>query len=441
LKRVSLYLAVMIAAVALAAGLAACGSSDDNDNGGGGGGGGSFDLTIGDSLPLTGDLADFGPAGNKAAKLAVTNINKAIKADGLKQTVTLKTQDNSGGTDPQAAVSAARKLVSDGASCIAGAWASSDTIPTAQSVAIPQGVLLISPASTSLDITKLDDPDNLVNRVPPADNLQGPALANFVAGQIGKGKTVSVAGRNDSYGEGLTKAFIQGWEEQQGGKVTGDSPVLYDPAGSSFDSEAQKIVAGNPDAYVIVDFPDTFPKVGPALVRTGKWDPGKTFVTDGLASGDFAKQYQDISDGFRATAPGTPDIGTSSQAFDKLFTSSAPTDVERNTFDGQNFDAVTLCYLAAVAAGSNDGKEMAAKLRDITGPPGKKYTWQQLPQAVKALQAGEDIDYIGASGDINLDENGDPTVGVYDQLRFSGGEIAAFGKQIPLPSIKAVTGE
>jgi branched-chain amino acid transport system substrate-binding protein len=429
----------MVAALALAAGLAACGSSDD-EGGGGGGGGGSFDLTIGDSLPLTGDLADFGPAGNKAAKLAIDNINKAIKATGVKQTVTLKTQDNGGGTDPQAAVSAARKLVSDGSSCIAGAWASSDTIPTAQSVAIPQGVLLISPASTSLDITKLNDPDNLVNRVPPADNLQGPALAEFVARQIGKGKTVSVAGRNDSYGEGLTKAFVQGWEEQQGGKVTGD-PVLYDPAGTSFDSEAQKIVAGNPDAYVIVDFSDTFPKVGPALVRTGKWDPAKTFVTDGLASGDLAKDSQDITDGFRATAPGTPTAGTSSQAFNKLFGSSPPADVDRNTFDGQNFDAVTLCYLAAVAAGSNDGKEMAASLRDVTGPPGTKYTWEQLPQAVKALQDGKDIDYIGASGDINLDENGDPTVGVYDQLKFSGGEIGAFGKQIPLPSIKAVTGE
>jgi ABC-type branched-subunit amino acid transport system substrate-binding protein len=438
LKRVSLYLAVMIAAVALAAGLAACGDSDDNDSGGGGNA--SFDLTIGDSLPLTGDLADFGPAGNKAAHLAVDNINKAIKADGLKQTVNLKTQDNGGGVDPQQAVSAARKLVSDGSTCIAGAWASSDTIPTSQSVAIPQGVLLISPASTSSEITALDDPDNLVNRVPPADNLQGAALAEFVAGQIGKGKTVSVGGRNDSYGEGLSKAFIEGWETQQNGKVTSDSPVLYDPAAASFDSEAQKIVAGNPDAYVIVDFPDTFPKVGPALVRTGKWSPKDTFVTDGLASGDLAADHQDITDGFRATAPGTPAQGPSSQAFNTLFDSSAPKNVDRNTFDSQNFDAVTLCYLAAVAAGSTDGKEMASNLQDITGPPGKKYTWQQLPQAIKALQAGDDIDYIGAAGDINLDENGDPKVGVYDQLKFTGGEIVPFGKQIPLPSIQAVTG-
>jgi branched-chain amino acid transport system substrate-binding protein len=424
--------AARLSLILLAAALAGCG--------GGGGGKKSFDLVIGDSLPLTGDLADFGPAGNKAAHLAIDNINKAIKSDKLKQTVSLKTQDNAGGTDPQQAVSAARKLVSDGATCIAGAWASSDTIPTAQSVAIPQGILLISPASTSLEITKLNDPDNLFNRVPPADNLQGAALADFVSRQIGDGKTVSVAGRNDSYGDGLTGSFIQAWEQQHKGKVTSNSPVLYDPAAASYDSEAQKIVAGNPDAYVIVDFPDTFPKVGPALVRTGKWSPAKTFVTDGLADSTFAKQYQNLNEGFRATAPGTPTEGSSSKAFGKLYESSAPKNVARNTFDSQNFDAVTLCYLAAVSAGSTDGKEMASNLRDVTGPPGTKYTWQQLPQAVKALQDGKDIDYVGASGDINLDENGDPTVGVYDQLRFSGGSIEPFGKQIPLPSIKAVTG-
>ncbi len=435
MKRPSLAIAAAVTAACLAAGISACGGG-----GGGGGGENSFDLTIGDSLPLTGALSDFGPPGNKAAHLAIDNINKAIKADKLKQTVSLKTQDNAGGDDPQQAVSAARKLVADGASCIAGAWASSDTIPTARSVAIPQGVLLISPASTSSEITGLSD-NGLLNRTPPADNLQGPALAQFVSEQLGgaKGKTISVAGRNDSYGEGLGGSFTTAWEKI-GGKVTSDSPVLYDPNGASYDSEAQKIVSGSPDGFVIVDFPETFVKVGPALVRTGNWDPAKTFVTDGLADSTLASDHQDFTNGFRATAPGTPTNGSPSQAFDKLFTSSAPKTVGRQTFDAQNFDAVTLCYLAAVAAGSTDGKDMADKLRDVTGSPGTKYTWQQLPQAVKALQDGKDIDYVGASGDINLDENGDPTVGVYDQLVFKGGEITPTGKQIPLPSIQAVEG-
>ena len=63
MRRPSLALAVALAGAVLTLGLVACGGGDDNE----GGGNQSFDLTVGDSLPLTGDLADFGPAGNKAA--------------------------------------------------------------------------------------------------------------------------------------------------------------------------------------------------------------------------------------------------------------------------------------------------------------------------------------------------------------------------------------
>ena len=54
----------------------------------------------------------------------------------------------------------------------------------------------------------------------------------------------------------------------------------------------------------------------------------------------------------------------------------------------------------------------------ISGPPGDKYTFEQLPEAIEALQNGDDIDYEGASGPIDLDENGDPTAGVYDINEF-----------------------
>ena len=68
-------------------------------------------------------------------------------------------------------------------------------------------------------------------------------------------------------------------------------------------------------------------------------------------------------------------------------------------FDAQTFDAVILCYLAAVAAGSTDGTDMAAEVRDISGPPGEMFTFEQLPDAIEALQSGDDIDYEGAAGD------------------------------------------
>ena len=57
------------AGLVLVLGVAACGD-DDDDDGGGGGGEATLDLTIGDSIPLTGDLADFGPPGQKAADMA-----------------------------------------------------------------------------------------------------------------------------------------------------------------------------------------------------------------------------------------------------------------------------------------------------------------------------------------------------------------------------------
>ena len=87
-----------------------------------------------------------------------------------------------------------------------------------------------------------------------------------------------------------------------------------------------------------------------------------------------------------------------------------------------------LCYLAAVAAGKPDGAAMAKELRAVSGPGGKKYTWKQLPDAIKALQGGDDIDYEGASGPIDLDDKGDPTAGVYDLFRFRNGKADVFGE-------------
>jgi ABC-type branched-subunit amino acid transport system substrate-binding protein len=420
-------LRVMLLVVAVAGAAFALVSCGD-DGGGGGGGEAQLDLTIGDSVPLSGDLADFGPPGEKAANVAIDVINDSIKESGVDHTVDIVHEDNCGGADPQCAVQAARKMVqSDDASCIAGAWASADTIPTAESVAIPEEVVLISPASTSDEITGLED-DGLVNRTAPPDSFQGPTLSKFLVEKALKGaqgKTINVGARNDAYGTGLADTFSAAWEEA-GGKV--GEEVVYDIKLPSYDSEAEQLVSGNPDGLVIIDFPETYNKVGPALVRAG-FDPKTTFVTDGLISGDLAEGAgEDAVNGLRGTAPGVPDGDPSEEAFDKLFTKAAPKDVERQTFDAQNFDAVILCYLAAVAAGSTEGADMAEHVADISAPGGTAYTFEELPAAVEALQNGDDIDYEGASGSIEMDETGDATAGVYDTLTFKSGKIETIGE-------------
>jgi branched-chain amino acid transport system substrate-binding protein len=412
-----LLIASLVLAATVTVGLAACG--DD----GGGGGEKSLNLTIGDIVPLTGDLADYGPSGRKAAEVALDQINAAVKEAGVDHTVKVVHEDDQ--TDPQAAVQAARKVVdTDNASCIAGGYSStSSTIPIARSVTIREGVLQISPASTADEISGIED-DGLLNRTSPPDRFQGPTLAGLVEESLGgaQGKTINIGARNDAYGTGLAGTFSKPWEAK-GGRI--GKKVTYDPKQPSYNSEAQQITSGNPDGWVIIDFPETYAKVGPALVRTGSWDPKKSFITDGLASSKLPGDVgRDATEGMRGTAPGSPDSGAAAEAFDKAYTAAGGP--ERQTFDAQNFDATILCYLTAVAAGSTDGKEMAAKLQEISGPGGDKFTFEQLPEAIKALQNGDDINYEGASGPLDLNEDGDPTSGVYDIYRYKGGKIDVF---------------
>ena len=410
------------AALALSFGLAACGDDDEEGDGTTAditGGEETLELTIGDSIPLTGDLADFGPPGEKAADLAVDEINSAIEEVGADHTVEIIHEDNE--TNPQAAVQAARSMVGDGATCLAGAWASADTIPTARSVSTREGVLQISPASTSDEITALED-DNLLNRTAPPDSFQGPTLADYMDEALGgaEGKTVNIGARNDAYGEGLAETFGAAWEEL-GGEI--GEEVIYEVEQPNYDSEAQQIASGNPDATVIVDFSDAYPRVGPALARAGV-DFSTAFGTDGIASTSLPEEAgEEATEGLRGTAPGTPDEEEQTVAFDELFTQSEPRDVDRQTFDAQNFDAVILCYLAAVAAGSTEGEDMAEVVQAVSAPGGTEYTWEELPEAIEALQNGEDIDYTGASGAIDMDENGDATAGVYDIYEYQNAKF------------------
>jgi ABC-type branched-subunit amino acid transport system substrate-binding protein len=412
-------LAIAGAAAVLSLGVAACGDDDSDSGGGGDTSSASFDLTVGALIPQTGDLSIFAPAGEKAANLAVEQANAALEQAGADITVNDLTVGDTE-TKPQATVQAANKLISDGASCMAGAWASADTIPAGQSVAAKQQVPLISPASTSPEITDLPD-DGYVFRTAPSDALQGQVLSDAVAEQFGADATISVAARNDAYGEGIANQFSDAFSAN-GGTING--PVLYDPEASSYDSEAADIVSGNPDGFVIIDFEDPYGKVGAALVRTGDFDATKLWTADGLAFDKIPDTIPgDALDGASGTRPATPEDSDVATAFNTLYEDSSEKPKERFTFDAQNFDAVSLCVLAAVAAGSSDGADIQAKIQEVASAPGDKYDYTTMADAITALQNGDDIDFDGVSGPLDLDDNGDPTAATYDTWKYDNGKL------------------
>src|ERR671919_544165 len=243
----------------------------------------SFELVIGPVLPLTGDLASFGPSQAEAARIAVEQIEQVLASEGLGDvTVTLLPVEDDGGR-AQAGVEAATKHVqTDEANVLLGTMASSVTIPMAEAVAIPNGVVQITPTSTAPEITDLED-DGLVFRILSSDTLQGSALVDAVADAFGSDATINVGARNDAFGTALKELFEQGWEDQGG--TIGQS-VTWNPEAATFDTEARRLGGGNPDGWVIIDFPETFAKVGPALVRAGGWGPSKTFMTEAMRNAD-----------------------------------------------------------------------------------------------------------------------------------------------------------
>lgn len=416
-----MYRKLRWAAVLALGAIAAVGCGDDEEAGGSGARAGadgvSFELGVGDLVPLTGDLSVLGPPARKAADLAAEQINTAAEEAGVDATVALDHADSE--TSPQSSVQAAQRLLAGGSSCLVGEWASSNTLAVAQSATVRRQVPQISPASTSAGITTLDD-DGYLYRLAPSDDLSARALADAMEQRLGgTDGTVSLAARNDAYGEGYINAFKAAWEEK-GGRTSG--PVLYDPEQPSYNSEATEIVRGDPAAFVIVDFVETYARMGAALVRTGAFDAGRMFTGDSLGYDvipeDVPREALEGSTGVRPTTPRRSELARS---FDALYT-AAPGPA-RQSFDAHTFDSVLTCYLAAVAAGSADGPEIAGKLTEISGPPGRKYDYTTLADAIRAAATGEDIDFEGVSGPIDFDDNGDPTSATYEEFTYENGKL------------------
>jgi len=334
----------------------------------------AFTLKIGTVLPFTGDLAPYGGNMDKAVQLAIKLQNAALKQAGLSKKIKVQLVDSQDGqSQASASVEAAKKEVGEHVNVIIGEMASSATIPMAQSVTVPNRVVLISPTSSAPQLTTLAD-NGYVWRAYPSDTLQGKVLATAALAKFGKGATINVGARNDAFGTALEALFIAQWKKL-GGKV--GASLAWNPDQPTFDTEAQQLVAGNPAGWVIIDFPATFQKFAPSLVRSGKWSASKTLMTEAL------------KDAATLDAIGSPAVGLGGTA-------------------------------ASAAGGPAGAAKIKSNLVSVSGPGGKKVTFAKMKQAITLLRARKDIDYEGAFSPVDFDNRGDIGSAVYEIWQYQG---------------------
>lgn len=382
------------------------------------------ELRIGLVTSFTGDLSTLGPPIDQSARLAVEVFNEAAASAGSRlRAVLVAVEDDR--TEAASGVEAARKLVTvDGIDVLIGSTPSAVTGPIAEEVTVPASILQISPASTASGLTELAD-EGLLWRTVPTDVLQVDVLVDAVAAEFGADATINVGARDDAYGRAMADAFTANWNAG-GGAAPG--PVLWDPLGDDFTSIAERMVAGNPDGWVVIDFPRTFASVGEALLAAG-WEPSRTFAADGLRNTRLVTEAgPEVTEGLRGTAPAW-EGGPAADAFARLFADRATPGIAPEAFSAQTFDAVLLAGLAALRAGSTDPSEIKDHLVAVSAAPGAEFTFEDLEDAVDAVLDGDEIDYQGASGAVNLDARGDVTSAHYEVWQLRNGVLETLRTQ------------
>jgi ABC-type branched-subunit amino acid transport system substrate-binding protein len=379
----------------------------------------SFQLRIGDVLPFTGDLAAYGANLDRGVKLAVDLQQKALDSAGLGGTasVTLVASED-GQTSASASVEAATKLVkTDRANVVIGEMASTATIPMARSVTVPNRIVQISPTSSAPQLTALRD-NGYLWRTYPSDALQGRVLGQAALAAFGKGATVNVGSRNDAFGTALRQLFVAQWK-RLGGKVGVN--ISWNPSQPNFDTEAQKLVEGDPAGWVIIDFPDTFQKFAPSLVRSGQWSASKTLMTEALRNADVLSQIGDPVKGLRGTAASAAG-GPAGRSFAAYWKRNVTGAKPYTGFEGTAVDAASVAFLAAVKACSSSPARIKANLRAVSGPPGAKVTFLTLGRAVRLLRSGRDVNYEGTFSPVDFDQRGDIGSAVFEIWRYDGAD-------------------
>ena len=280
--------------VALAFGVAACGSSNKSSSSSGSGSTGSTTLSIYSSLPLQGDSRPQSEAVVNGEKLALQEHGGKVGKFTIKYVSLDDSTAAAGKWDPGATSSDARKAAQD-KSTIAylgefNSGASAISIPILNEA----GILQVSPSNTAVGLTQnapgadKGEPDKYYpsgkrtyGRVVPTDTIQAAAQVSY---QKDQGcKKLYILNDKEVYGKGLADV-VQKDATPAGIQVLGNDGI--DTKAANFRSLATKIKSKGADCMFFGGITDN--KAVQVWTDVGAANPNiKMFGPDGVAESSF----------------------------------------------------------------------------------------------------------------------------------------------------------
>jgi len=348
------------------------------------------EIKMGVILGFTGPIESLTPAMAASAELAFKEVSDSGALLGG-ETIT-PIRGDSTCIDSAAAQTAAEDLISQGVAAIMGADCSGVTGAIATNVAVPNGVVMISPSATSPGLTTLDD-KGLFFRTAPSDARGGQILADITKDTKISNKSigsVAVTYTNNDYGKGLADVYAAALKAHG---ITVTEVAAHEDGKADYSAEVATLAAAGGDVLAVIGYIDQGGKgMIQASLDSGAFD---AFVlSDGMIGDSLTEAFgSDLNKSF-GSLPGSLGKGAgifATVAADGGIDPSGP-------YTGESYDAAALIALAIQAGGSADRASIAANVMGVANGPGIKIYPGELGKALGFLAAGKAIDYEGATG-------------------------------------------
>ncbi|MFZ1470157.1 MAG: ABC transporter substrate-binding protein [Paracoccaceae bacterium] len=348
------------------------------------------DVKLGILIGFTGPIESLTKHMAAGAELAMAEVDASGKA----KNNYISVRGDSTCVDAAAATAAAERMITaEGVKGIIGGDCSGVTRAALTNVAMPNGIVMISPAATSPALSS--DPDNgLFFRTSPSDAREGEVMADIL---VEKGvKSIALTYSNSDYGKGLAEAISSAFIAK-GGVVTINA--AHDDGKADYSAEVSALAAAGGDLLVVAGYLD---QGGKGIVQASL-DSG-AFTTFGLPGGMVGDglpaaigpaldgSYGQVA---QSDSPGAAILTEMGKASANPFDATSPYSME-------SYDAAALIMLAIEASGSTDSNVYKEKVMEIANGPadgsGVKIMPGELGKALELLAEGKAIDYDGASG-------------------------------------------
>lgn len=306
------------------------------------------EIQVGIAGPMTGPVAQYGDMQFSGARMAIEQINANGGVDGEM----LKAVEVDDVCDPEQAVTVANRLVNDGVSFVVGHLCSSSTQP-ASDIYEDEGILMITPASTSPEITERGY--ELVFRTIGLDSMQGPVAGNHLVSL--DPQRAAVIHDKQQYGEGIATAVRDTLEDADVNVVMFEGITAGD---KDFSSLVTKLKQANVD-YVY--YGGYHPELGLILRQARQADLDATFMgPEGVGNKDINTIAGDAAEGLLVTLPPSFDEKEENQALVKAFQDKG--EDPSGPFVLTSYTAVQLIAEGIKQADSTDPLDVAEALRE-----------------------------------------------------------------------------